>query len=117
MALVSNLLVGGLIIIMAYAVAFFGVSWPDRVVKSRLFKWIMRGPVTASAALGVMTIVRRVGEMFGTIYSGAVPTAMVTTVLLMEHTITLVAPLWERLIFFGRDQCRSWLCCKTLKNG
>ncbi len=103
-ALVSNLLVGGLIIIMAYAVAFFGVSWPDRVVKSRLFKWIMRGPVTASAALGVMTIVRRVGEFFGTIYSGAVPTAMVTTVLLMEHTITLVAPFWERLIFFGRDR-------------
>ena len=102
-ALISNLLVGGLIVIMAYAVAFFGVSWPDRVVKSRLFKWIMRGPVTASAALGVMTIVRRVGEFFGTIYSGAVPAAMVTTVLLMEHTITLVAPLWERLIFFGRD--------------
>ncbi|HEX7620301.1 MAG TPA: histidine kinase N-terminal 7TM domain-containing protein [Anaerolineales bacterium] len=104
MAMVSNLLVGGLIILMAYAVAFFGVSWPDRVVKSRLFKWIMRGPVTASVALGVMTIVRRVGEMFGTIYSGAVPAAMVTTVLLMEHTITLVAPLWERLIFFGRDR-------------
>jgi hypothetical protein len=104
MALFSNLLVGGLIVVMAYAVAFFGVSWPDRVVKSRLFKWIMRGPVTASAALGVMTIVRRVGEAFGTIYSGAVPAAMVTTVLLMEHTITLVAPLWERLIFFGRDR-------------
>jgi hypothetical protein len=104
LALVSNLLVGGLIVIMAYAVAFFGVSWPDRVVKSRLFKWIMRGPVTASAALGVMTIVRRLGELFGTIYSGAVPTAMVATVLLMEHTITLVAPLWERLIFFGRDR-------------
>jgi hypothetical protein len=103
-ALVSNLLVGGLIIIMAYAVAFFGVSWPDRVVKSRLLKWIMRGPVTASAALGVMTIVRRVGEFFGTVYSGAVPAAMVTTVLLMEHTITLVAPLWERLFFFGRDR-------------
>ena len=104
MALVSNLMVGGLIIIMAYAVAFFGVSWPDRVVKSRLFKWIMRGPVTASAALGVMTIVRRVGELFGTVYSGAVPAAMVASVLLMEHTITLAAPLWERLIFFGRDR-------------
>ena len=105
MATVSNLLVGGLIIVMAYAVAFFGVSWPDRVVKSRLFKWIMRGPVTASAALGVMTIVRRVGgDFFGTPYSGAVPTVMVATVLLMEHTITLVAPLWERFIFFGSDR-------------
>jgi hypothetical protein len=104
MATVSSLLVGGLIIVMAYAVAFFGVSWPDRVVRSRLFKWIMRGPVTASVALGVMTIVRRVGEVFGVVYSGAVPTAMVVSVLLMEHTITIVAPLWERWIFAGGDR-------------
>jgi hypothetical protein len=104
LALLSNLLVGALIVVMAYAVAFFGVSWPDRVVRSRLFKWIMRGPVTASAALGVMTIVRRIGDIFGTVYSGAVPTAMVATVLLIEHTITLVAPLWDRLFFFGRDR-------------
>ncbi|MBN2386800.1 MAG: hypothetical protein JXB85_07240 [Anaerolineales bacterium] len=104
MAVFSNFLVGGLIVVMAYAVAFFGVSWPDRVVRSRLFKWIMRGPVTASVALGIMTVVRRAGEYFGTIYSGAVPVAMVATVLLMEHTITLIAPLWDRLLFFGRDR-------------
>ncbi len=104
LASISNLLVAGLIIIMAYAVAFFGVSWPDRVVKSRLFKWIMRGPVVASAALGVMTIVRRSGELLGTPYSAAVPVAMVATVLLLEHVITLVAPLWERFIFFGGDR-------------
>jgi hypothetical protein len=100
----SNFLVGGLIILMAYAVAFFGVSWPDRVVKSRLFKWIMRGPVVASVALGVMTIIRRGGEHFGTTYSVAVPAAMVATVLILEHSITLAAPLWERFIFFGGDR-------------
>ena len=104
MATASNIFVGGLIILMAYAVAFFGVSWPDRVVKSRLFKWIMRGPVVASTALGVMTIVRRSGELFGTTYSAAVPAVMVATVLLLEHTITLVAPIWERFIFFGSDR-------------
>jgi hypothetical protein len=104
LATLSNLFVAGLIIVMAYAVAFFGVSWPDRVVKSRLFKWIMRGPVVASSALGVMTIVRRSGEMFGSTYSAAVPTVMVVTVLLLEHIITLVSPLWERFIFFGGDR-------------
>ena len=103
-ATLNNLLVGALIVLMAYAVAFFGVSWPDRVVRSRLFKWLMRGPVTASVALAVMTIVRRIGLMFGTVYSGAVPTAMVATVLMMEHAISLVSPLWERLFFFGRDR-------------
>lgn len=103
-ATLSNLLVGGLIVVMAYAVAFFGVSWPDRVVKTRLFKWILRGPVTASAALGLMTIVRRFGELMGVPYSAFVPFSMIVTVLLFEHMITLAAPLWERWIFFGRDR-------------
>jgi len=89
---------------MAYAVAFFGVSWPDRVIKSRLFKWIIRGPVTASLALGLMTIVRRAGVLVGSEYSAFVPLTMVATVLLFEHAITLFYPLWERYLFFGRDR-------------
>jgi hypothetical protein len=103
-ATVINLLVGALVIIMAYAVAFFGVSWPDRVVKSRLFKWIMRGPVVASAALGLMTVVRRAGELLGSPYNAFVPFTVVATVLLLEHAITFAAPLWERWLFFGRDR-------------
>lgn len=104
-ALVINVLVAGLVVVMAYAVAFFGVSWPDRVVKSRLFKWIMRGPVTASTALALMTIVRRAGLLFdGQAYNAFVPLAVVVTVLLLEHTITLVSPIWERWLFYGRDR-------------
>lgn len=103
-ATIINLVVGALVVVMAYAVAFFGVSWPDRVIKSRLFKWIMRGPVTASVALGLMTVVRRGGELLGTPYSAFVPFTVVATVLLMEHAITFAAPLWERWLFFGRDR-------------
>jgi hypothetical protein len=103
-ATIINLMVGALVIVMAYAVAFFGVSWPDRVIKSRLVKWIMRGPVTASAALGLMTVVRRGGEVLGTPYNAFVPFTVVATVLLLEHAITFAAPLWERWIFFGGDR-------------
>ena len=104
-AFIINLLVAGLVITMAYAVAFFGVSWPDRVVKSRLFKWLLRGPVAASLALTMMTLVRRAGELFGgEPYSGFVPLVMVTTVLLFEHAVTLFSPLWERALFMGRDR-------------
>lgn len=103
-ATLINIAVGALIIIMAYAVAFFGVSWPDRVVKTRLFKWIMRGPVTASLALSVLTLVRRGGEYFGLTYNAFVPVAVVATVLLTEHFITIFAPLWEKVLFFGGDR-------------
>jgi len=103
-ATIINVIVGALIIVMAYAVAFFGVSWPDRVVKSRLFKWIMRGPVTASLALAVLTLVRRSGEFVGLTYNAFVPVSMVATVLIMEHAITLLAPLWEKAFFLGSDR-------------
>lgn len=103
-ATIINIIVAVLIVVMAYAVAFFGVSWPDRVIKSRLFKWIMRGPVTASATLAFMTIVRRGGEFFGTPYNAFVPFTVVAMILLMEHAITFAAPLWERWLFFGRDR-------------
>jgi hypothetical protein len=109
-ALVINILVAGLVILMAYAVAFFGVSWPDRVVKSRLFKWLLRGPVTASLALTVMTLVRRAGVFFeGQEYSAFVPLAVVVTVLMFEHAITLFSPLWEKLLFFGHDRAELQL--------
>lgn len=101
---VSNLLVGGLVVVMAYAVAFFGVSWPDRVVRARLLKWIMRGPVTASVTLGLVTITRRTGAVFGEQYTALVPIVMVVTILLMEYMISLFSPFWERLLFYGNDR-------------
>ncbi|HEX7555591.1 MAG TPA: hypothetical protein VF338_03125, partial [Leptolinea sp.] len=100
----SNLIVGGLIVLMAYAVAFFGVAWPDRLVKSRLLKWIIRGPVTAIITLGLVTVVRRAGNLLGSPYTGLVPFVMVCSILLCEYVVTLFAPLWERLLFYGKDR-------------
>ncbi len=96
-----NIVMSVMLVLMAYAVAFFGVSWPDRVVKRRLFKWVMRGPVTASTVLAVSTLVRRLGESYGSEYSAAVPIAMVATLLVMQYSITILAPVWERLLFYG----------------
>jgi hypothetical protein len=99
-----NILVSILLVLMAYAVAFFGVPWPDRVVKRRLFKWVMRGPVTASTVLSVTTLVRRAGQSFGEAYTAAVPITMVGTLLLMQYLVTLLAPIWERWLFYGGDR-------------
>ncbi len=103
-AVMGNVVVSFLLIIMAYSVAFFGVPWPDRVVKRRLAKWILRGPVTASTVLAVTTIARRAGERFGLPYHAAVPFLMVGSLLLIQHLITLTAPIWERILLIGNDR-------------
>lgn len=102
-ATVSSLVVSFLLVLMAYSVAFFGVAWPDRVVKRRLFKWLMRGPVTAILVLVLTTLTRRAGEAFNLSYPAAIPIIMVGSLLLLEHLITLAAPIWERWLFHGGD--------------
>jgi hypothetical protein len=99
-AVVSNVLVSGLIVIMAYAVAFFGVSWPDRVVKRRLTKWVLRGPVTASTVLALTTITRRAGEPVSLV----APVVMAGVFLLMQYFITMFSPLWERWFLLGESK-------------
>lgn len=111
----GNLMLGALLVLMAYSVAFFGVPWPDRVVKRRLFKWLMRGPVTASFVLASTTLLRRIGNRFGLDFSAIIPVVMVATILVFEHLITLVAPLWERLLFIRGDNSDDVVLMETME--
>lgn len=94
---------GMCIFLMAYAVSFFGVPWPDRVVKSRLIKWTLRGPVTASLALGLLTLVNRTNQALGTSFQAVALIVMVVTVLISEYAITLFYPHIEKWIVYDQD--------------
>jgi len=94
---------GMCIFLMAYAVSFFGVPWPDRVVKSRLIKWTLRGPVTASLALGLLTLVNRTNQALGTSFQAVALIVMVFTVLITEYAITLFYPYIEKWIVYDQD--------------
>jgi hypothetical protein len=99
-----NVAVGLQLIMMAYSVAYFGVSYPDRVVKSRLFQWILRGPVVASTTLAVTVVVNRFSALVGLQQSRLVPFAMVGTLLSLQYVITLLRPTIERWFFYGQDR-------------
>jgi hypothetical protein len=104
LAFILNFIIGGMLILMAYTVAFFGVKLPDRIVRARLAKWIMRGPFTASLTLGVVTLARRSGNALGWNIEILVPILMTASILICEHLITLLSPLGERLMFYGKDR-------------
>jgi len=103
-ATISNLIFYVLIIMMAYAVAFFGVAWSDRMVKTRLLKWILRGPVTASITLALTTLLRRTGAVFGYDFEIFIPIVMVGTIIIFQYLITLLSPFGEKWLFYGNDQ-------------
>ena len=102
--MLSTLLVTGMLVLMAYSVAYSGVSYPDRVVKSRLFQWILRGPVVASTVLTITVLLNRVAIRFNMENSRLVPFAMVASLLLLQYFITLVRQPIEKWLFYGTDR-------------
>lgn len=100
----TNGSVAFLLVLMAYSVAYFGVSFPDRIVKSRLFQWILRGPVVASTVLAVTVLAGRASDWLGISDRRAIPFLMVATLLLLQYLFTLVRAPIERWLFYGRDR-------------
>ncbi len=102
--IIINAFVAVQMVMMSYSVAYFGVAIPDRVVKSRLFQWIIRGPVVASTVLAITVVVNRLGVLIGYENSRVVPFAMVASLLLMQYVITLIRRPIERWFFIGEDR-------------
>jgi hypothetical protein len=93
-----------MLVLMAYAIAYVGVSYPDRVVKSRLFQWILRGPVVVSTVLAIMVVMNRVAAFLEMENSRLIPVLLVATLLLLQYLITLIRRPIERWLFYGQDR-------------
>ncbi len=102
--IVINTFVAVQMVLMSYAVAYFGVEIPDRVVKARLFQWILRGPFVASTVLALTVIVNRLAAMFGYENSRVVPFTLVAAILILQYLITLVRRPVELWFFYGEDR-------------
>jgi hypothetical protein len=103
-AVAVNVAVAALLAGMAYAVAFFGVITPDRVVKGRLFQWLLRGPFTATTVLLVYYLLIRFGPLLPGYSPRLLPVPLIATLLLLQFFITLVRLPIERALFYGADR-------------
>jgi hypothetical protein len=92
------------IILMAYVVSFYGVTWTDRLIRNRLFRWLLRGPFVAAITLGMTTTVRRIGATFGNPYIAYVPMVMVSTIIVLEFLINVFSPKVEKWLFRDGEQ-------------
>ena len=97
----TNITVSVMLVVMAYSVAYIGVTLPDRVIKGRLFQWLLRGPVVASMLLTVYVVVSRYGPRLGYSDPRALPFFLVGFLLLLQFFITLVRLPLERALFYG----------------
>jgi hypothetical protein len=99
-----NAAVAALLVALAYTVAYFGVTQTDRVVKGRLFQWLLRGPVVASTVLAVYVLVNRIGSRLPNYDARVQPFVVVSALLLLQFLITLFRVPIERVLFYGADR-------------
>lgn len=89
---------------MAYVLAFFGATMPERVVKSQMLKFFLRGPVVAISALGVILFVPSAGDFLRLPGEEVMPFVAVVTILFLQWLITLTFPLLERVLIYSIDE-------------
>jgi hypothetical protein len=101
--IIGNSLVGMTVFFMTYAVAYFGVSEPDRVVRLRLIKFLARGPLVAIGVLVILVFVDRAGRFLGLPADRATPFVVAGGIVVFQWLILLVKPRLERWFYFGEQ--------------
>jgi hypothetical protein len=106
---VGNLGVGVMLSVLAYTVAFFGVLTPDRVVKHRFVRFLMRGPVQATVIVMVVILATRFDGFLGLPAFRLILFGVVIAVLLVQLAVELSKPVVDRLLY-RRDKAEiAWI--------
>src|SRR5690606_24494637 len=92
---ISNVVVIFMLLFLAYPLSFFGSAVPDRVVKTELLRFILRGPATAVLALIVIVYTFPATRVLGLPGQVFMPFAVVGVVLMWQWLIALSLPLLE----------------------
>jgi len=103
----ANLLVAGLLVVLAYATAYFGVTYSDRAVKGRLFQWLLRGPLVAGVTLTVLVVASYGFDRVGMTSSRLILVAVVMAIILLQFVITVGRRWLERALFLETHSDRE----------
>ncbi len=106
---IGNMAVGAMLLVMAYTVAFFGVLTPDRVVKHRFVRFLLRGPAQAVAVVVVVIVASRTDDFLGLPSFRLTLFGVVVTILLVQLGVELAKPIIDRLLYRQDREEIAWL--------
>ncbi len=100
----TNVVVVFMLLFLAYPLSFFGSRIPDRVVKTELLRFILRGPATGLLALVTIIFTTPATRILGLTGLSFMPFAVVAVVLFWQWTVSVSLPyLEQRLVYPGED--------------
>jgi hypothetical protein len=105
----GNVCVGLMLVLLAYSVSFFDAFTPDRVVKHRLVRFLLRGPLVATLVVVIIIMASQAGEWLGLPGSRLMLFGVVGVILLLQLGIELAKPLIDRALYRQDQPEIEWI--------
>jgi hypothetical protein len=109
LAILVNSAVAAMLVVMAYTVAYFGVLTPDRVVRYRLIRFFVRGPLVAIGVILAVLTLPRVEVLLGLPRDIILFSVITGVIVLSQLILSVTKSLVDRLVYReDRDEI-AWL--------
>ena len=105
----GNVGVGLMLVLLAYSVAFFGALTPDRVVKHRLVRFLLRGPFVATLVVVVIIAASQAEGWLGLPGRRLMLFGAVGVILLLQLGIELAKPVIDRALYRQDQPEIAWI--------
>jgi hypothetical protein len=105
----GNVAVGLMLVLLAYSVAFFGALTPDRAVKHRLVRFLLRGPLVATLVVVVIVAAARAEGWLGLPGGRLALFGVVAIILLLQLGVELAKPLIDRALYRQDQPEIEWI--------
>jgi hypothetical protein len=103
--LVGKIGIALMIIVMAYTVAYQGALSPDRVIKHNLIHYLLRGPLVATAVIGLMLSIPPVERWLGLSRETVLYAMVIGAIVFLELIVNQSKRFIDKIIFWGdRDE-------------
>ena len=108
-SILGNIAVGFLLLLMSYTVAYFGVVTPDRVVRYRLLRFFMRGPVVAILVILAIQITPPIERTLGLPRNVILFSVITGVVVFSQLLLSITKSGVDRLIYREDREEIAWL--------
>ncbi|HIC89074.1 MAG TPA: hypothetical protein EYP04_06695 [Anaerolineae bacterium] len=108
-SVLGNVAIGLMLVIMTYTVTYYGALGSERIVKRSFIRFLLRGPVVATAVIVLILTVSRVEAIFGLPPDTVLVFAVVGLIVLLQLLIVITKPILDQLIHYRDRQEIVWL--------
>ena len=105
----GNVGISLMLVLLAYSVAFFGAFTPDRVIKHRLVRFLLRGPLVATLVVVVIVAASQAQVWLGLPAHRLMLFGVVSVILLLQLGVELAKPLIDQALYRQDQPEIEWL--------